>query len=150
MKTVKLIVGIISIVLFTVIIFQSCATGIVTGISEAFGDESMANDTSGGAGVFLAFCMLIGGIIGVATRNSKAGGIVSGIFYLLAAIIGFANLGVFGDLVVWSVISLIFGLLFIIGSIMIKSPAKDYSAYNNQTPGQYPQQQQYQYPPEDN
>ena len=118
MKTAKLIVGIISIVLFLVIIFQSCAAGFVEAVEGGGG-------TSGAAGMLLAFAMLIGGIVGLVTRNSKGGGITAGAFYLLGAIIGFANAGVFADLVIWSVLALIFGLLFIVGSIIMKKPEKD-------------------------
>lgn len=36
--------------------------------------------------------------------------------------IGFINLGTFSDLIVWSVMSLAFGLVFIIGSALMKKP----------------------------
>lgn len=111
MKTVKLIIGIVSIILFIVIIFQSCAVGLANAM------EQNTEDTSGAAGVFLAFSMLVAGIVGIATRKSKGGGIAAGVFYLIAAVIGFVNLGTFGDLVVWSVLGLIFSIIFILGSI---------------------------------
>ena len=113
MKTAKLIVGIISLVLFGIIVFQSCATGVVNVIEGS-------DDVSGSAGMLLAFSMLTAGIVGIATRKSKGGGIVAGSFYLLGAILGFANLGTFGDLIVWSVLSLAFGALFLIGSLTMK------------------------------
>jgi len=118
MKTAKLIIGIISIILFIIIIFQSCAAGIVTAI------DGIEDDVSGSAGMLLAFAMLIAGIVGLATRKSKGGGITAGAFYVVAAIIGFTNLGVFGDLIVWSIISLIFGIVFIVGSVTMKSEKK--------------------------
>ncbi|MCL2697676.1 MAG: hypothetical protein FWE74_06315 [Oscillospiraceae bacterium] len=111
MKNAKLIIGIISMVLFSVIMFQSCAVGVVNAL------EDNAEDTSGGAGSILAILILIAGIVGVVTRKSKGGGITAGVFYILAAVLGFANLGTFSDLVVWSVIALIFGIVFIAGSI---------------------------------
>lgn len=114
MKTAKLVIGIISIVLFFVIAFQSCAVGIVNAV------ESNANDASGGAGMFLAFAMLVAGIVGITTRKSRGGGITAGMFYLLASLLGFTNLGTFGDLVVWSVLSLVFGIVFILGSVKMK------------------------------
>ena len=114
MKTAKLVIGIISIVLFIVVAFQSCAAGIV----EAIEGEG----ASGGAGIVLAFCMLIGGIIGLATRNGgKGGGIIAGVFYALGGIIGFANLGTFGDLIVWSVLNVIFAAVFILGSVLVRN-----------------------------
>ena len=114
MKTAKLVIGIISIVLFVVIMFQSCATGVVNVISNE------TSDTSGGAGVLLALAMLIAGIIGIAARSSKGGGITAGVFYIVAALVGFANLGTFGDLAVWSVLALIFGAVFVLGSLFSK------------------------------
>ena len=119
MKTAKLIIGIISIVLFLVIIFQSCAVGVVNVI------ESNADDTSGSAGVLLAFMMLIAGIVGIASRKSKGGGITAGVFYIISALIGFANLGTFGDLIAWSVLSLAFGVVFIVGSCRMKRNEKN-------------------------
>ena len=114
MKTAKLVIGIISIVLFMIIMFQSCATGVVNAL------ESNNEDVSGSAGLLLAISMLIGGIIGIAARKSKGGSITAGAFYILGSIIGFANLGTFGDLIVWSVLALLFGLLFIVGTLLFK------------------------------
>ncbi|MCD7806850.1 MAG: hypothetical protein LUH19_05845 [Lachnospiraceae bacterium] len=58
MKTTKLVIGIISIVLFVVVSFQSCAAGI--------GNTLIDNgEVSGASGMLLAFCMLIAGIVGV-------------------------------------------------------------------------------------
>ena len=96
MKTVKLIIGIISIVLFGIIVFQSCAAGIGNALEDN-------GETSGSSGVFVAICMLIAGIVGIATRKGIAGGFVSGGFYAVAGIIGISNYGSFGDLMIWSV-----------------------------------------------
>jgi hypothetical protein len=113
MKVVRLIVGIFSIVLFMVIAFQSCATGLGNALTEN------TTDTSGSAGIMLAVFVLTAGIAGICTRNNKVGSIITGAIYLIAAIIGLANLGTFGDLIVWSVLSIIFGLLFIVSGIFI-------------------------------
>ena len=124
MKTAKLIIGIVSIVVFMIIIFQSCAAGIVGAIEGG-------DDTSGAGGMLLAFTMLIGGIVGLVTRNSKGGGITAGAFYLLGAIIGFANAGIFTDLIIWSIIALIFGVFFIVSSILMKKPVKNMESDTN-------------------
>ena len=63
--------------------------------------------------LLLAFCMLIAGIVGVATRKSKGGGIVAGVFYLLGGLLGIVNYGSFSDLAIWSVLCFIFGAVFI-------------------------------------
>ena len=62
MKTWKLVSGIISIVLFAFVMFQSCAAGISNSLE--------ANGESGGsAGVIVAIMLLAGGIVSIATRN---------------------------------------------------------------------------------
>jgi hypothetical protein len=114
MKTTKLVIGIFSMVFFIFIILQSCATGVANALS---GDTE---DSSGTAGVFVALFMLIAAIIGVITRKEVKGGYYAGAFYLLAAIIGFSSLGTFTDLVVWSSISLIFALVFILSGVFKK------------------------------
>jgi hypothetical protein len=124
LNTAKLVIGIISIVLFAIIAFQSCATGVVNVVDGVIAGEEVA-DTSASGGMALAFSMLIAGIVGVAARKSKGGSIAAGVFYLLGCIVGFANLGTFGDLVIWAILSLIFGAIFIISGIMMKKPTKE-------------------------
>lgn len=63
MKTARLVIGIISMVLFVIISLQSCAAGI----GNALADNG---EISGSAGFFLALCMMIAGIIGVSARRS--------------------------------------------------------------------------------
>jgi hypothetical protein len=116
MKTTKLVIGLFSMVFFVIIILQSCATGLVNSLN---GDTE---DSSGTAGVILAIFMLVAGIVGVVTRKEAKGGKFAGVLYLLAAIIGFASLGTFTDLVVWSSLSLIFGIIFIFSGILKKKP----------------------------
>ena len=109
MKTAKLVIGIISIVLFLIIIFQSCAAGVYNTLENN-------GETSGSAGFFLAFSILIGGIVGVAGRNSKGATITSACFYALGGLIGLFNIGAFSDLIIWSILSIIFAIVFIIDS----------------------------------
>ena len=114
MKTAKLVIGSISIVLFVLVAFQSCAAGL----GNALADNC---EVSGTSGMLLAFCMLIAGIVGVATRKSKGGGIVAGVFYLLGGLLGIVNYGSFSDLAIWSVLCFIFGAVFILGSLILKN-----------------------------
>src|SRR5574340_1079815 len=113
MKTAKLIVGIISMVVFFVIILQSCAAGIGNLLNDS-------NEMSGTAGFFLAFCVLIAGIIGVSTRNhGKGGPITAAIFYALGGIVGISQVGSFSDLAIWSWMCFIFAFIFFL-SVIIK------------------------------
>ena len=58
MKTWKLVSGILCIVLFVVVMFQSCAVGFMNTVE---GSEEF----SGTAGMIVAFMMLSGGIVSV-------------------------------------------------------------------------------------
>lgn len=113
MKTVKLIIGIISIALFGVIFFQSCAVGI----GHAFQGNG---ETSSNAGFILAICILIAGIAGAITRKTVIGGYISGGIYAAGGIIGIVNHGSYTALIFWSVLSLVFAAVFIVGSIMTR------------------------------
>lgn len=106
MKVWKLVAGILSIVLFGVVMLQSCAAGVVDAVEASGG-------TSGSAGVVVGILMLAGGIVSIATRNSsgKGGNIALIILFGLAALTGFAGYGSYGDLVVWSVWCLINALI---------------------------------------
>ena len=98
MKTWKLVSGILSTVLFLVVMFQSCAAGLVDAIEGQGG-------TSGGAGMITGILMLAGGIVSIATRKAvgKGGDIALIVLYGLAALVGFVGFGIYADLVVWSV-----------------------------------------------
>lgn len=64
--TMRLIIGIISIVLCLIILIQSCAAGI----GNAIADNGEAGGTGG---LILSIFMLISGIIAIAARKSKGG-----------------------------------------------------------------------------
>ena len=67
MKTWKLVSGILCIVLFVIVMFQSCAVGFMNTVE---GSEEF----SGTAGMIVAFMMLSGGIVSVSTRQSNGKG----------------------------------------------------------------------------
>lgn len=109
MKTWKLISGILSIVLFVIVAFQSCAAGLVNAIEEN-------GQASGSAGMIVAFVMLAGGIVSIATRNNKGNGgnIALIILFGLGVFVGYPLAGSFGDLKVWATWCLINTVLAII------------------------------------
>lgn len=113
MKIARMILGIVSCVLFVLITFQSCAAGIGNTLAEN-------GEVSGTAGFLLAICMLIAGIVGIACRKNKIGSIVAGCFYVLGGIIGIANVGSYSDLQIWSVLCFVFAAVFIITGILQK------------------------------
>lgn len=113
MKTSRLVIGIISIVLFVLITFQSCAAGIGNALEDN-------GEVSGSAGFMLAVCMLIAGIVGICCRKLKTGTIVAGAFYAFGGLVGIANVGSYSDLQIWSILSFIFAAVFIVTAIMQK------------------------------
>ncbi len=118
MKTARMVIGIISIVLFCIISMQSCAAGIGNAI-EGNGE------VSGSAGLLLSVCMLVAGIVGICCRKLKAGTIVAGCFYAFGGLVGIANVGSYADLQIWSILSFIFAAVFIIGAIRQKEKKLD-------------------------
>jgi len=89
MKTWKLVSGIISIVLFAFVMFQSCAAGISNSLAE--------NGESGGsAGLIVAIILLAGG------NGSKGGNIALIVLFALGAFCGFTMAGSYADLNVWA------------------------------------------------
>lgn len=116
----RLVMGIISMVLCGLIVFESCAAGLSNALAE--------NDSlSGSVGLFLSIFMLAGGIVGAATRKSvkKGGCMASSILYLLGAAFGGLEWNsTFEDLQVWVVVSLIFSLFYMFCAIMTKNPTK--------------------------
>lgn len=112
MKTWKLVAGILSIVLFVVVTFQSCAAGVVNAIENDGG-------TSGSVGVIVAILMLAGGIVSIAVRKSsgKGGNIALIILFGLASLFGYAGHGNYSDLVIWSTWCLINAILAVVALV---------------------------------
>ena len=98
MKYWKLVSGIISIVVFLVIMFQSCVTGLANAL------EFNSSDTSAGGGIWIAFNLLVAGITSTCVWKTTGRGadVALIILFGFAALIGFTNLGTFEDLEVWS------------------------------------------------
>lgn len=112
MKTWKLVSGILSIVLFIVVTFQSCAAGLVNAIEDN-------GQSSGSGGIIVAIMMLSGGIVSVATRKSegKGGNIALIVLFGIGALVGFALAGNFADLNIWAAWCLINAALAVIALV---------------------------------
>jgi Ca2+/Na+ antiporter len=84
------------------------------------------NEVSGSGGFIVAIFMLVAGIIGMVTRNSKKGGMTAAVFYFIGGIIGNAIPSEnYSDLKVWGILSLIFSTIFVLGSINMIKPLKE-------------------------
>lgn len=110
--TIRLIVGIFSILLSVIIGFQSCAA--------SFGEAITKSETAGGAaGIILSFFMLAAGITAVAARKTTGGTITAIAAYALGGIVALANQSAFfQDLKIWTVVSFIFAVLLGISLFM--------------------------------
>ncbi|MCR5527513.1 MAG: hypothetical protein K6F39_09095 [Lachnospiraceae bacterium] len=109
MKAWKLVSGILSIIIFFIVMLQSCAAGVVDAINDEGG-------TSGGAGFIVGFLMLAGGITSIATKGStgKGGDVALMIMFGAAALIGITCAGIYADLVIWGFWCLINAVLALV------------------------------------
>ncbi|SER78412.1 hypothetical protein [Lachnobacterium bovis] len=121
MKTWKLVSGILSIILFVIVAFQSCAAGIANSLGDG-------KDAGGGAGILVAVLMLAGGIVSIATRKSKGkgGNIALIIMFGMAALMAFGGAtGMFKDLIVWGIWCFINALMAIVSLLKNKRQISD-------------------------
>ena len=113
--TAKLILGIISMVLFVLVAFQSCAAGLGNALSNN-------GEASGSFGFLVALNLLITGIIAVAARKSvkKLPWIIAAVLlwlnYFYAKIFG----GSYSDLVVWGFLSFALGVFYLFSAVRSK------------------------------
>ena len=115
MKTWKLVSGILSIIVFVVVTFQSCAAGISNTLQEN-------GEVGGSAGVLVAIMLLAGGIVSIATRNkeSKGANIAIIVLFGIGAAAGFSMAGSYKDLIIWAVWCLINAVLALVEIIKSK------------------------------
>ena len=121
MKTTKLILGILTIVISCFVLFQSCSAGVANALSEN-------GESSGSGGALVSLLMLAGGITMIASRkNSAKGGSIAGvIIFGISALIGFASAGtVFKDLIVWAVLCVILAIVNFIAIFCCKKNEDD-------------------------
>ena len=119
MKTVKIIIGILSILIAAVAALQTYALSVITNV---------AGDLIGGLGTMTgtvtAAIFLIGGLLGIITCDNKISGIITGIIFLGGAVVGFYKMSEYGDLIIWAIAAAVFFVVFLLGSVLTKQPAK--------------------------
>ena len=111
MKTWKLVSGILSIVLFFMVAFQSCAAGLSNSLSET-------GEVSGSAGIIVAIMLLAGGIVSIATRKGSKGGNIA--LIVLFGIATYTLAGSFSDLKIWATWCLVNVILAIVSLVKQK------------------------------
>ena len=118
MKTTRLTIGIITIFLSLILMFQSCVFSVG---SVAFNADK--NDGGGFSGIFIAIFWVIAGIVSITGRKSRGGAIASVILYGLCGIIGTSASTAFKDLSFWGGISFLFSFVFFIAIFLQKYKA---------------------------
>lgn len=114
MKTWKLVSGILSIVLFVLVSFQSCAVGIGNTLQDN-------GEIGGSAGILVSIMLLAGGIVSIATRKGgKGGNIALIVLFGIGALCGFTMGGSYSDLSIWAGWCLICTILAIVA--LVKKP----------------------------
>lgn len=115
MKTVRLVLGIVSLALSVFVLFQSCVAGV--------GNALAPNGEVGGtAGLLLVICLVVGGILLIVGRDGQKRGLsftASG-FYVLGGLIGMLMAGSYSDLLIWGGLSIVFGAVVLIGTLKKK------------------------------
>ncbi|GFO86441.1 MULTISPECIES: hypothetical protein [Anaerostipes] len=114
MKTWKLVSGILSIILFVFVAFQSCAAGVGNALAE--------NGESGGsAGIIVAVLLLAGGIVSICARKGGRGlNIALIVIFGIGAVVGFTMAGSFADLNIWAGWCLINAVLAVVSIVKQK------------------------------
>lgn len=111
MKVWKLVSGILSIVLFVLVSFQSCAAGVVNTLEEN-------GEVGGSAGIIVAIMLLAGGIVSIVTRKGgKGGNITLIVLYGIGALLGFVLAGGYSDLKIWAMWCLICVVLAVVAML---------------------------------
>ena len=116
--TAKLILGILSMVLFLLVGFQSCAAGLGNALSNN-------GESSGSFGFLVAFNLLVSGVIAVVCRKSvkKLPWIITAVLLWLNYFYGKMFGGSFKDLVIWGFLSFILGVFYLASMIRTKKEA---------------------------
>ncbi len=119
METTKLVLGILGLVFSIVIMFQSCAASVVNALDDN-------GDVGGFAGYLVAFLLIAGSIVMIATRNStrKGGSIAALVILALAGIMAVTNAGVYKDLTLWGALCFIYAVVNLLSLIVKKKSPK--------------------------
>lgn len=114
MKVTRILIGVLSIVISAYMFFQASLVGVFF---------NGTGDISGSMGALVAVFILIAGIAALASGNSTGGTMFSGVMHALGGVIGIVTMnvygGAYGDLLVWSGVAAIFGIIMLFCAIQM-------------------------------
>lgn len=119
-STGRLIVGIIFIVLSGMVLFQSCAAGMVNVLEGGSGSDGLI-------GTFTGLLMIILGIISIVTRkteNPKIPMVIALILLIYGFLIGYVYSGIFKDLKYYGWLMVICSFVYSVGYRNLKKSKK--------------------------
>jgi hypothetical protein len=105
MRVTRIVIGVVSCVMFFLIMLQSCAVGIGNSLSNS-------NDAGGAAGVIVAFLVIVGGILSIIFRDNTKSAKTAGYFYAIAGVLGMTNSKVYSDLGIWGFLCICAAIFF--------------------------------------
>ena len=113
--TAKLVLGILSMVLFIVITFQSCIVGLGNTLTDN-------GEVGGSFGFLIALNLLASGIIAVAARKAtgKTAMIIAAVLLWLSFFLAKVFAGSYTDLTVWGFIAFAFGVVYLLSAARTK------------------------------
>ena len=111
----RTVLGILSIVLFVMVMFQSCAAGLGNAISDN-------GEVGGSAGFICAVNLLVAGLIVLVARKTvkKAPMIVAAVLMYLNLFYAQVMAGSYKDLVIWGFLSFAFGAVYLFSALHTK------------------------------
>lgn len=111
----RTVLGILSIILFVMVAFQSCAAGLGNALSDN-------GEVGGSAGFMCAINLLVAGLIVLVARKTvkKAPMIVAAVLMYLNLLYSQVMAGSYKDLVIWGFLSFAFGVVYLFSVLHTK------------------------------
>lgn len=116
-STARIVIGIFMLVLSVMVLFQSCAAGMVNvaeGNKDAF---------DGMIGFCVSLCMIAFGIISIATRRTRSYislRVVATISAIIFILVSFVYNGIYSDLKIWGFLFGVYSVIFSLSSNAIQ------------------------------
>lgn len=111
MALAKLCLGIISIILSLFVSLHACGAS-----ASYIAENGRTNEGAGGAGLVLAFFLLVAGIVGIVARNSRGGALAVTLLYGMCVVLGsiVSQDDGYEDFMIWVGICFCFGIVFFV------------------------------------